>query len=456
MDKFIFLVTLISLTLQLVFFYKRLGLKNFAHPGFYFAVIWWVAVISQYVIILTISDWPFFPYPEYVNELNIYVSFTSFSFTLVLLFSNLKKSELSSVSFNFLDHKIYTIVVYITFLGAILKLLFIWNELGVGFNLGAIRLAYTEDKGGVVGGDNFLYSLILYMNYFYSVITIIAGYYLGLLIQKKPSPVASKWLITLPMVITIIYVFSIGGRNPLAVGIKYYLIGFSLSLAHEIASNVKLRILYRTILISIIFVIFTTFVGDQRSKTAGHSTFSSNFQSSLLQSTSGIMEYMGAHYWGYQLRNNDTFDPNRLGYGYYTFNGLLNLNIPFSRYIGLNTNLSQTVGFENNVLDYQYLYNKGFVGYYTTRSVFMEMKMDFGYTGTFFFIFLFVLYTHYIFRKIHVKNTVNLLSLLPFFFCFNYWASSNFQSVYAVGIYNFVLIFWIYGLLLSRRKKNFS
>jgi oligosaccharide repeat unit polymerase len=447
-NRTIVIITLATLSFQLFVFYRRLSIKSLAHPGFYFAIIWWIAVISQYILFST--DWPFFPYPEFVDELNFYVAFTSFCFILFLILRDRSHVNLNGLTFYFDSNKTYTFLVRVTFIGALLKLIFIWASLGVGFELGAIRIAYTKDKLGVVGGENILYSLISYLNFFYPVVTVLAGYFFGLVIQKRFSPVRSTKLLLLPMVITLIYTISIGGRNPLAIGLKYYLMGFSLSVDIKLIKNTKRKIFRYLLFISVFFIAFTTIISDQRSRIAGQTEFSSTFSSSILKSTSGIMEYMGAHYWGYQLRNNDTFDPNNIGYGYYTFNGLLDIKLPFSQYLGFNIDLGKLMGVKNNVLEYRYLYLNDFIGYYTTRSIYLDMKMDFGYYGTYFFILLFTYYSQYIFDQIHNKATISAIAIIPYFFCFNYWASSNFQSIYAVGVYNYILVFWLYGVMARK------
>jgi oligosaccharide repeat unit polymerase len=424
-------------------------MKMFLHPGFYFAGIWVIAVPSQWY--LTIEEIAYIPYPEYVDELNIFVSFTALCFIIFANFGTKTKKQ-NGAELSFLRSKrFYSFLLYLTLTGALLRLFKSWYFIGINFNIGQVRLAITGDLNQLQQGSSLIDSLSSYMNIFYPIITILAGYYLGLKVQRKTGFINSNWLIFIPFLITIIYVMTIGGRNPLAIGLKLYILGFAFTLQYQVLDRVKKKIWIYFIAAFLAFGLFSTLVGNQREQLAKGYTFSGGFSdninSKVLKNFSGIMEYMGAHYSGYQIRRHDTFDPNKLGYGYYTFNGLFNFSVPFSSLVGLRGTLGDFFGFEENELKYSRLAELDKPSFWTTRSVYLEMICDFGVYGIFGFIFLITFYTHRIFLKLTKRRFNKALNFIFFYLIFTYWSSSNFQSNYSNNLLVVFLGFWGFDFL---------
>ncbi|WP_428109518.1 O-antigen polymerase [Caldisericum sp.] len=428
-------------------YYRKLGIKLLLHPGTYFGFIWLTAVISQ--LILELSGIKFLtPFPEFVNEMNVLVIFTGICFIFIIFLTPNYFRFNHKIKILFINKSLYKIVSYLTLFGATFKLVYTWYMLGVAWNLAEIRVAYAA-KRGYFNDTVSLFSLLSYMNFFYTVISIIAGYCIGLLFQFKRAPIRSRWLLSIPFVVTIIYTLTIGGRNPLAYGIKLYLFGFALSLVPQ-----TVRILSRKLIIYIIlgvfsFFLFTTYVAEQRDEVAGNISFSQYLDNTYLKPFSGIIQYMNAHYWGYQLRRFDSFDPNNLGYGKYTFYGILNFRVPFSNAL-FGTDISILDFFSDlsyNKLDYFALQADGREGYYTTRSVYLEMICDYGQIGIFVFILVFVFLTNYLYILIEKRRLISVISILPLFFVFSYWSSSNFQSVFATNVYGPIISFFVYDFL---------
>jgi hypothetical protein len=248
--------------------------------------------------------------------------------------------------------------------------------------------------------------------------------------------------------ITLIYVFTIGGRNPLAVGIKLYVFGLAFSLPFQLYGRIKRKVVLTMLFVIVAFGLFSTFVGNQRDQVSSGYAYiqpsSDKMNSIVLNNFSGIMDYMGAHYSGYQLRRADTFDPQNLGYGIYTFNGLFNFSIPFSSFLGFRGTLGDLLGFPVNELSYYRLAQLNKSSFWTTRSVYIEMICDFGVKGVYIFIFFFTFYTHTLFLTLFSKRFNKALKLLLIYICFTYWASSNFQSAYSNNLLVSFLAFWLF------------
>lgn len=424
------------------------------HPGTYFGGIWLVAVFSQWLLVK--DGIAFTPYPEYIDELNIFVAFASACFSLFLILKQ-PTSKIAVINFNPVRSKnLFIVLLYVTFFGALLKLIYTWLSLGVFFNLGAVRVAYTTDTASI--DRNFLFSLISYLNLLHPSLTIITGYFFGLKLQRINGLISSNWHLFIPFLISIIYVFTIGGRNPLADGIKLYLLGFAFAIPRNMPNYITKKIIFRIAFIVLLFIFFTTYVGEQRSQIAGQNSYAERFDTPVKRFFSGIFGYMSAHYWGYQLRSADTYKNDNLGYGYYTFYGILDAKIPFGNFVGLNGSLQNITNFDNNELDYHRLREVNKPGFFTTYSIFAQIKHDFGVVGSFIFIFIFSLITHYMFIKLIKKSAFSSMIALYFFYLiYEYWNSSNFQSIYSTNIVAPLLGFWLFDYLQKRMyKKNIN
>jgi hypothetical protein len=289
---------------------------------------------------------------------------------------------------------------------------------------------------------------------FFPLLAILAGYYLGLKMQKITSPVSSIYLISLPFFISIVQVLLIGGRNPLASGIKYYVIGFALTLGLKLKNKYKRKILFSLISLALVFNVFSTWVGNQRDVYLKEDVVI-NIDNPILNQFSGVMTYMSSHYWGYQLRRDDSFDAFDLGYGSNTFAGIFDFQIPFSGFIGVKTDLRSLFNVENK-LDYFYLKEHHFAGYYTTNSIYLQAICDFGENGIYLFLLVLVLFSHYMFLKIHNWKFYKATDLYFFILIFIFWSSSNFESVFSSkAIFVFFLVLLSHNFL-NRNKLNLT
>ncbi|GAA4053925.1 O-antigen polymerase [Flavobacterium chungnamense] len=452
-DSILFIIAFIVLLAQFVIFYFKLGLKMIAHPGTFFALIWLFSTISQYFLIK--FDLAIIKDIDSINELNIFVIFTSVFFSLWQLFYKYESYSINK-TFNFkINYNLYKKLLIVMLVGAILQMLYTWYSIGVSsFNIAEIRDLNTSDKTNYFGTQaDLLLSLIKYTQFFYPVLSIFSGYFLGLKYLSNQRLPFKDIFIYIPLIVALLYVLTSGGRNPLFIGIKLYAIGLFFTLPLVLPAVKRRWLLVRIAVLAITLSIFSTFVSDARSEFNNQDSFSSNFDNPILNSVSGLIEYMGAHYYGYQLRNVDTFDEAKLGYGYFTFNSLFDMKVPFATYIGFEKNIGNFFGYDVNPIDYFYLWENDKEGYYTTNSIYLDLKLDFGYVGTILFLLFFTRYTHKLFLKTQNKDTISIYVIFWYFMCFNFWAASNFNSFYADYMIEGLVMFFIFSRLFT---KNIS
>ncbi|MCF8427098.1 MAG: oligosaccharide repeat unit polymerase [Bacteroidia bacterium] len=426
------------------------------HPGTYFWVIWVISTISQYLLV--ILDIALIPFPDYINELNKFIILTSVFFAIWVLIYPFKP-YMTEKPFKFqINNRRFKIFLIILVVGAVLQLIYTWYKLGVtSLNLAEIRQEYTKDKSAYLGTKvDFIFSIIKYLNFFYLPLTIFCGYLLAKrYLLNKSFGIPTKFLL-IPLYVTILYVLTNGGRNPLAVGLKLYFFGFAFAIPYYLNSIQKKWIYKRILIASIVFISISTLIADSRYDNAGQESFSSKIENPYIAFFSGLIEYMGAHYWGYQIRSDDSFNSEKLGYGFFTFNGVFNAKPPLGKFYGFDKSLGELLGFEENPIDYFVLWENEKEGYFTTNSIFLGIKFDFGFFGGVVFLLLFSWLTHKIFLNAQSQTSISMISILWFYLIFNFWASSNFQSVFASNIIETIIMFILFNKILFNDIKSNS
>jgi oligosaccharide repeat unit polymerase len=456
LNNSLFIIAFIVLIFQFFIFYQKLGIKMITHPGIFFATIWLFSTFSQKLLMNL--DLVFISDIESINEMNVFVITTSVFFSLWILIFKYESYDYKK-NFNFhLNTEFYKKMLLIIVAGSFFQMLYTWYSIGVtSFNLALIRDLNTSDKTNYFGSQSDpILSFLKYTQFFYPVLTIFSGYYVGLKYIINEKIEFKSNYIFIPLLVSFIYVLTSGGRNPIFVGVKLYFIGLCFTIPQLLSDQKRRWILKIVSLLVISLTLFSTLVADSRSEYNEADSFSKNFDNPILSNMSGFIEYMGAHYYGYQLRNKDTFNENKLGLGYFTFNGLFTITMPFSNYIGLDKNLGDLLGFDENPIDYFYLWENDKEGYYTTNSVFLDLKLDFGFIGTIIFLILFTLYTHKLFLKTQNKSTIGVFTLFWFYLCFNFWSASNFKSFYGSGLVSSFIMFWLFSKFFIKKNIYFS
>lgn len=405
--------------LSILVFIKIWRWRAWAHPGFYFSGIWLVSVISEWYLLSTgeailVSQ-------HLIDELNVYAAFTSLTFLLFAFIGH--KHANRNIRINIVrDKKKYLSYLYLCLFVVILDFII----KGATFSFGLNRLASTGDMAHMTriaspidAVFSILTSPIIYF-------TIFAGIELVKYFTKSSQFSFSKLSIAVPFIITFINALIIGGRNPVAISIKHYLWGLGLGLStYLITKRVKRRIIRFAFVVFVAFSLFSTMVAIQRQQVFGFSKTEVQGENKIISAFSGIMDYMSAHYWGYQLRRNDFSKGDTLQYGVCTFYGLGNLSIPFSGLMGIKGNLWEWIGVKYKPNE---VYMSGVTGFYTTSTIYALLVRDFGVKGTYFAIIFLVLVTQLIFAHLFRHEHKTALSLIPIIIVLTYWSSSNFNS----------------------------
>lgn len=390
--------------------------KSFVHPGFYFAVLWLFSVSSEWYLIS--KDYATIPFPEYIDEVNGFSAFTSLCFLVCSLWG--AKYRRQEYKINIVGNsQSYLRLLYVALFAIIIQ--FIVS--GASLSFGANRLAITENLGHINKSYSAFDSLLAILTSPLIFFSISMGGFLAKKITNQPGRFSKYSIISIPLVITMLNALMIGGRNPAIITLKNYFLGMGMGMPLYLTKAVRNKVLTYVCAVFIAFSLFSTYVGQDRNELKNVAV--KEYDSDVVESLSGIMEYMSFHYWGYQLRRTDFARGDELTYGVATFYGLGNFSIPFSSSLGLNGNLWQMCGVYYDPLD---VYKSGVNGSYTTSTIYSLLVRDFGVNGTYFALALLVIITHLIFLNVlkHPKRTA--LSLIPIILVFSYWASSNFNS----------------------------
>lgn len=390
--------------------------KAFVHPGFYFSGLWFVSVISEWYLVK--MSYASTPYPEYIDELNIFAAFTSLCF-IITSFIGRGFSKLSFSIRIVSDTKLYLKLMYIVFGATLVNFLVSGATLSFGQN----RMNLVSDLGHINRSFSILDSLLVILTSPLVFYSFTMGQELVKKIIGNGSGRYRYFYILMPLLITIISSLAIGGRNPIVKTIKDYFFGVGTGIDISVNKKIRNRLLMIIVVSVVGFMGFSTFISNDRAETYGSNAH--DYDSAFASFSSGVMEYMSFHYWGYQLRRTDFSSGANKTYGVATFYGLGNLSIPFSSSIGLKGNLWSLFGVDYDPLD---VYKAQVDGSYTTSTIFSLLVRDFGANGTFFAIVLIVIMTQLIFLRTLQVARRSAMSLIPILCVCGYWASSNFNS----------------------------
>ena len=403
-------------------------------PGFYFGVLWILGVIGVYLF----AELEIFPvsFPEYLDELNIYVGFTGLCFIYftpkgrnMVLNEGINFTFLPNFRLYFCLSSFLLIVALSTFISS-----------GADFNMGAARerMHETLENQSVIVG---------YAQSLSAVLSICAGYVFGNLFNGKVRlSLFRKAVYLFPIVSGLLFSIYLGGRVNLVYAIVEYIIGFSLAIPIMPKKKINRKIFIYVFSSLFIVSSFISLVAAQRQKHQGGASYQYNLVSEIspiMFLAYGPMEYMVASYLGYQYRRDDMVDLTNLGYGSYTFNGFINWTIPFAARFGLeDVSIAKTFDIYHDAqasYDYKRMY------YYTTHSCYTPIVQDFGKIGALFLIIFLTYISHMLFVSIQKCRTVKYATRLFLFYLFLfYWVKSNYYGYFMnsvlVVLYGFLII----------------
>lgn len=449
MSLIIAFLTLIILILTLLYQVKVWKIRALLSPGFYFSIIWisgLIGLILFHSIGILIEV-----YPEYIDELNILLSFTGISFIIVTKFGY-KKVNSSIIKINYChSFRLLKLLAFIYFLLA----LYVFFVEGSGFDFGEARnnMHQTIENRSFIVGYFRLLSIPLSI---YSGSEIVKG-----LLQIKNHSVINYIFLILPFISDSLFSLTEGGRVAMVYGIVFYTIGAVLTMPQNFKIKNRKKLFFYGLLIFIFLNGMVSWIASVRYIASGNQAKSELIKESLgpFSVFHGAIEYVNSSYVGYQYRRVDAVSEN-LGYGRYTFNGFINWELPFSSKLGIeNASIAKALDiYYHNQETYDYSRDY----YYVTNSAYIPIIKDFSFTGSFFAIFFIVWCSHYFFVKIQKNREIKRATKFFFYYLFLiYWARSNFYGSLSgsilIPLYGFLIVD-ILNILTNKKswESNFN
>ena len=388
--------------------------QSILHPGIYFSILWLISTISQWLA----CKFNVMPLPNEpaIYELNWYAAYTSIIF---MLFSFMgKKEHIKIDTFKIVESRCDFIKILLII--SLASTLISWISSGASINFNENRADIISSQIHIDKSFTMLDSILAICNSTLPFVTIVIGFYLGMLMATGSSDIEKKWII-LPIVIAFIDAMTQGGRVSVLNCIRNYFIGIGFSLPLYSIPKFKLVKLFLFVgIFLLIFLFFISIVGESRANFTGH-----EYRFSRFGIFSGVVDYMTSHYWGFQLRRIDYANDVNLYYGINTFYGFLNFRIPFSASLGFDGNIWNIIGVDFDPLA---IYKSEVEGSFTTSSQFMPLIADFGTKGTYVMIVFLVFFTQKIFLSVVQRPKKTAVSLILYYMFFCYWFGSNFNN----------------------------
>lgn len=443
MSSMLAIITISVLILTATLMWKTYNVKILLHPGFYFCLVW-ILAISSYLYINTFPNKYNVINPVYVDELHSFILFTAICFLILKNRGKFRVKENRSdwTVYNFTPlFKKLTIIVLIAAIAT-----FIYR--GAFLDLALNRNTTVDLDTVVFLSQSKTPALSMLLGSFTSlnlILAIFAGFLFGEKRRGELKFTINNIYLVIPMLTQIIMMVIIGGRNDLVWIFRCYTIGTAISIANGISKIAFKRIIIFCFLFIMIFLAYSNFNIEQRkTDIAEILTWEDK---PLLKPFKSVIEYFSETYIGFQLRRDD-FVTQELEYGQKTFSGILFLEIPFAGAIGIrDVSIGDVFGVERYSMKKMVLElqdrNRAFSG--ACSSMYLLIYDDFGYVGTFIVIFLFVVLTQLVYVKWFETPNKSFFSLYFLLLFFILWSNSIFDPVFSSGhvrtiLYSVILI----------------
>ena len=207
MNEKINVIVVLFHIISLLTIWKIWKWKAFAHPGFYFSGLWFISVISEWYLVN--MAYASTPYPEYIDELNIFTAFTSLCFTITSLIG--KKHSILSFSIDIIsNNKVYLKLMYVVFGATLVNFIISGATLSFGQN----RMNLVSDLGHINRSFSILDSFLVILTSPLVFYSLTMGREMAKKIVGNGTEKYCNFYIVMPLLITVISSLAIGGRNP--------------------------------------------------------------------------------------------------------------------------------------------------------------------------------------------------------------------------------------------------
>lgn len=440
-------IVIIATILNILLIIRQINVWKFRcllSPGFYFGVVWvfgtmGTMIFDQVGILIN-------PYPEYIDELNIYIAFTALCFIVFTKIGNKRilQNNNTEIQLTYIENdKIFNILSVMILITSLIT----WINAGASLNMGESRSLSGENTSNQSVFVGYLMTVSL-------PLSIIAGYWIGQIISgKKFIKNSQKIFLAIPLIANLIFSIYLGGRVNVSYCVVQYIIGFIMSMPLKINRKIIRKIIYLFIPTFLILSIFISLVSSQRQtfyRGADYQVQEVTKNNVILEVLYGPLEYVNASYIGYQYRRVDDVDLSKKYYGTCTLNGFINWTLPFASQIGLGdvsiAKLCNVYYHNQDTYDFKREY------FYTTNSCYIPIIKDFGINGAFFFIIFLSYISHWLFIKIQQQKVIVYSSSLFLYYLFlEYWMKSNYY-----GTLSNTILSTLYGFLIIDIIKMFT
>lgn len=421
-------ITLFILIVTLIFQLRKYGIKVLLHPSLYFIVTWLISIIS-FELFLAAGLKRLIIDVKILNELFLFVSFTSICFLLIGFKSSRPVRENSIKLKLSIPPTLFGFITILFFLTSFFGLFFI-----SGFDVASNRqseVLATREFYSNYGRYSILQLVFNVLNMLIIPFTLYGGWKFGKYYFSDQKQI--KILYLLPLITGIFNVIAGGGRAGIISSTVFFVLGllFALfSFEEDYLKKLKSLSAYLVLFIGL-FLIYVTYVSKERSKAeSSHNIYYASLDKyPRIKPLYGIMEYSVFHFQGYQWRRLDTATPE-LEMGRRTFSFILDFNVPiFSQILGKDLSLKTLFGMKDldTVRGTVAAIKKKKPGPSITATVFFPLYDDFGFYGVFCLTFLFVAFTERLYRNLFVRFNINFLSIILFIAVYKLWSSTIFS-----------------------------
>lgn len=447
-------IALLTTSFTLLSMYRMYGFKVILHPASFYLLTWILSTISFILFTNLIGNHIVYDTAN-LKELFIFVIYTS----IVVLFVNIlsfRKARDAKINLKLnLSIKKPLGFLFYLILGVTIVKFFSYGSL----NPAVIRDLYLERQDALVTGKEsvsifeFLGNLIYAFNKPALLFTgIIFGSRIHLTKYRLPK------IVWVPFAAGIVATLAMGGRHGIVTAFLSFALGAFIGIFSRQKHQSKIafkKFLKYVIIAVILFSLYSTIINEYRSDYRGDSDQLAFSEYPILKPFSGLITYLVAHYPGYQLRRNDSYTDD-IEPGLRTLEGLRKFEVPFiSQAIGYSLSYENITGIRR-VNQLSRKEREKFLPWAnTTTTVFFPIIDDYGKTGAYVVIGVFVIITQFLFLRLFNKGVTSIWSLLPLFIIANLWSKSIFGSELSGNwLTNLVLAFFFFTYLFSRLKLS--
>ncbi len=403
------------------------------HPAIWFAGIW-IASISSSVICCSLGV-SSYEYPDLAEDLTWMVSVTTVCFAVTVVVGYALQSRGVSVKPPKMEIRFahYERILPVLAIAGLLGGIYFCMHSGSGLHLGQNRIAYLEMQDeGITNSLGYKLGYKLY-NCNFPIAVYVGILYTQRLRRGMRFASLFSWIAVCPLLASILYAASTGGRREIMTIIFMYVFGVSLQLAcygrHMFPRSALVKTIVWIFVAAIAFSLFAGVVASERREAVGKTrdvweTYP------VLRPFGPMLYYLAEPYQGYPYKL-IYLEDEEVTTGAYTFKGITDIGIPLvHRVTGFQWNLSTLLGIKGRDL----VESRSWLGMdqrlvAALGSIYSGLYLDFGKHGRYIAVLLLVVLSEVLFQIWLRMNKSWVICLVPIVVILYFWSNSIFRSV---------------------------